>query len=143
MAKNGNDIFSREKRSDVMSRIKSKNSKTEKEVFSFLRKNKVYFQKHPRKIFGRPDISIPTRKIAVFIDSDFWHGWQYPKWEHKITSPFWRKKLESNRRRDKLVTRRLRKEGYSVLRVWSHQLVGIHKKPSLIRILKFLKTKGL
>lgn len=143
MAKNGNDIFSREKRSDIMSRIKSKNSKTEKEVFSFLRKNKAYFQKHSRKIFGCPDISIPSRKIAVFIDSDFWHGWQYPKWKHKITSPFWRKKLESNRRRDKLVTRRLRKEGYRVLRVWTHQLVSIHKKPSLIRILKFLKTKGL
>lgn len=143
MAKNGNDIFSKEKRSDIMSRIKSKNSKVEKEVFSFLRKNKVYFQKHSRKILGCPDISIPSRKVAVFIDSDFWHGWQYPKWEHKITSPFWRKKLESNRRRDKLVTRRLRKEGYYVLRVWTHQLVSIHKKPTLIRILKFLKNKGL
>jgi len=140
MVKNGNDIFSTEKRSDIMSRIKSKNSKTEKEVFSFLRKNKVYFQKHSRKIFGCPDISVPSKKLVVFIDSDFWHGWQYPKWEHKITSQFWRKKLESNRRRDKVVSRRLRKEGYHVLRVWTHQLVGVRKESTLTQVLEFLEN---
>lgn len=142
MVKNGNDIFSKEKRSDIMSRIKSKNSRIERDVFSYLRKNKVSFQKHNRKIFGCPDITVLSKKSVVFVDSDFWHGWQYPRWQHKITNPFWKKKLESNRKRDKAVSRRLRKEGYRVLRIWTHQLASGQKEKTLARLLKFLRAEG-
>ena len=68
------DIFDPQKRSEVMSKIKGKNTKAEVIVFRYLRANKIYFQKHYKRAPGSPDISLPRRKRAVFIDGDFWHG---------------------------------------------------------------------
>lgn len=68
------DIFSSEKRREVMSRIRGKNTKAELIVFRYLRKEGVYFQKHYKRAPGSPDIALPRKKRAVFIDGDFWHG---------------------------------------------------------------------
>ncbi len=61
------DIFDPEKRRQIMSSVKSKNSVAEKIVFQYLRKNKIYFQKHYTKIIGKPDIAIPRKKKAIFL----------------------------------------------------------------------------
>ncbi len=67
------DVFSKAKRSEIMSRIRAKDTRIEKTVFSYLRKKKIYFQKHYSKVAGNPDIALPAEKIAVFINGDFWH----------------------------------------------------------------------
>ena len=71
------DIFTPEKRSWVMSRIRSKDTKIEKKTASMLRKNKIRYRKHP-KLFGSPDFVV-EKKVLVFCDGDFWHGYLYSK----------------------------------------------------------------
>ncbi|RZD19594.1 MAG: hypothetical protein EVG15_00760 [Candidatus Acididesulfobacter diazotrophicus] len=73
------DKFTKEKRSEIMSNIRSQNTKVEILVFRELRKRKIYFQKHYKKAIGNPDIALPRKKKAVFIDGDFWHGYQFSK----------------------------------------------------------------
>jgi len=105
-----------------MSAVKAKNTRLETEFFSLLRKQGVYFQIHYKKAYGNPDIAFPAKKIAVFLDSDFWHGWRYPTWSRKLTSHFWNEKIERNRKRDRQVARKLRGGGWIVLRIWEHQI---------------------
>jgi len=56
------------------------------------------------------------------LDSDFWHGWQYPKWKRKLKNDFWKKKIEGNRARDRRNTAYLRSKGWQVARIWGHQI---------------------
>lgn len=104
-----------------MSRIKGKNTALEKKVFAALRKNKIAFRRHLAGLPGKPDIVLPKRKVAIFIDGDFWHGWQFPRWEKRL-SGFWRRKIRLNRARDAKNFRILRKTGWQVTRIWGHQL---------------------
>jgi DNA mismatch endonuclease (patch repair protein) len=134
------DIFSKKKRSQIMATVKGKNTLLEKEVFAFLRKKEVKFEKHCPDIVGKPDIVIRKKKKVLFIDSDFWHGWRYPKWKLKLTSDFWIKKIEANRKRDRKVNRILKKEGWKVLRVWEHQ-IDKNFNGSMEKIVKFLLGK--
>ncbi len=60
-------------------------------------------------------------RLVVFVDGDFWHGWRFPLWCAKLT-PYWKRKIERNRRRDRLNFRRLRRRGWRVLRLWGHQV---------------------
>ena len=117
------DIFTPEKRSWVMSRIRSKDTKIEKKMASLLRKNKIHYRRFP-KVFGSPDF-IVEKKILVFCDGDFWHGYQYNR-KKKPPKKFWRDKIERNMSRDKTVTRKLRADGWSVVRLWEHD---IEKRP--------------
>ncbi len=116
------DKFNKETRSKIMAAIRSINTSPERLVFSDLRKRGVYFQRHYKKALGTPDIAMPSRKVAVFIDGDFWHGFRYPAWKGRLKNSFWRRKIERNRNRDKLYHGKLRRMGWKVLRVWEHQL---------------------
>lgn len=132
------DIFTKEKRSEIMSLIKPKGTKPELLVFSYLRKRKIYFQKHYRKAPGSPDIALPRKKIAVFIDGDFWHGWQFEKRREKLPETYWRAKIEANIRRDKRNFAQLRKAGWKLLRVWEHELRPKDREKTLQKIENFL-----
>jgi len=134
------DKFSREKRSEIMSLIKGKNTKLELIIFQELKKRKIYFKKHYEKVIGSPDLAFPDKKKAIFIDGDFWHGWQYPKWKKKLTSDFWVRKIDSNRKRDVKINRILKKKGWKVLRVWEHQIKK-EKEKMVERIITFLGQK--
>ncbi len=57
-----------------------------------------------------------------FLASDFWHGWQYPRWKHLLKNDFWRNKIENNRRRDRRTTQFLRRDGWKVIRIWEHEI---------------------
>ena len=109
-------------RSRIMSAIKSKNTFPERKVFLELKRRKIYFQKHYKRIVGSPDIAVPSKKKAIFIDGDFWHGFRYPLWKKRLKSKFRRNKIEQNRKRDKTCHRKLRYAGWGVMRVWEHQL---------------------
>lgn len=116
------DRITKERRSLLMSKIRGKNTGPELAVFSELRRNRIYFRRHYDKVAGSPDVALPTKKIAVFIDGDFWHGYRYPCWKNKLPSDFWRQKIERNRARDKRNFAKLRKSGWLVLRVWEREL---------------------
>jgi len=77
------DVFTPKKRSEIMSKIRSENTKAEVLVFRELRKRRIYFQQHYKRIAGNPDIALPQKKKAVFIDGDFWHGYQFSKRKKK------------------------------------------------------------
>jgi DNA mismatch endonuclease, patch repair protein len=116
------DVFTKEKRSEIMSRIRSKETGLERAAFAYLRRQGIYFQKHYPRAPGKPDIALPSRKTAVFIDGDFWHGFRYPRWKNRIPKTYWRSKIESNIERDRKNFRALRRRGWKVLRIWGHQL---------------------
>ena len=119
--KHNGDIMSREKRSKVMSRIRGKNTTPERMITKELRRRKLRYQKHRNDLPGRPDIVFPGLKVAVFIDGDFWHGWRFPLWQHKL-SENWKLKISENRKRDQRNFRKLRKADWKVLRIWEHQV---------------------
>lgn len=133
------DKFDKETRSRIMSAIRSKNTTPELRTFKELRKKGVYFQKHYKKVVGTPDIALPSKKRAVFIDGDFWHGFRYPLWKSRLNSEFWRNKIERNRKRDQVYHRKLRNMGWQVMRVWEHQLDKTFDK-TIDKIVRFLTT---
>jgi DNA mismatch endonuclease, patch repair protein len=109
-------------RSRAMKRVKLTNGSLEKLVQGELRVRGLTFRCNVRTLPGRPDIVFTNKKVAVFVDGDFWHGWRLPTWEHKL-SPFWRDKLRTNRARDRRNFRRLRSHGWKVIRLWQHQII--------------------
>ena len=117
------DIFTPKKRSWVMSRIRSRDTKIEKKTAHLLRKNRLHYRRFP-KVFGSPDFAV-EKKVMVFCDGDFWHGYRYSE-KKKPPKKFWRDKIERNMERDRKVTRRLRADGWSVVRLWEHD---IEKRP--------------
>jgi DNA mismatch endonuclease (patch repair protein) len=104
-----------------MSRVKNRDTDLERVVRSELHKRGLRFRKHVRELTGTPDIVFPRHGLAVFIDGDFWHGWRYPSWKHDLTE-FWRRKIETNRERDRRNFRSLRRDGWNVIRVWQHEI---------------------
>lgn len=117
------DRLTKEKRSALMSKIRSKNTRFEQEFVSLLKKRlRRKLDLHLRDIRGTPDLVFRKQKICVFLDSDFWHGWQYPRWKHQLKNDFWREKIERNRQRDVRVTQNLRRNGWMVMRFWEHEL---------------------
>lgn len=108
-----------------MSRIRSEGSKIEGEVECILKSIPYEYARHPT-IYGKPDFAYPEFKIAIFADSDFWHGyeWEKKKKELKTNIDFWIKKIERNMARDVEVTSRLREEGWEVIRLWGHDIIN-------------------
>ena len=114
------DIFTPQKRSWVMSRIRSKNTSIDLAMKQLLSDAGARFVMYP-KMDGNPDFAIPSRKVAIFCDGDFWHGYNYRNGK-KPTRGYWRNKIEGNMSRDRRVSQRLRYHGWSVLRFWEHDL---------------------
>lgn len=134
------DKITKRGRSSLMSKIRSRNTEFEENFVRELRKKiKIRFMRNYQLIRGKPDVVFNDRKVCVFLDSDFWHGWQYPRWKHLLKNNFWRSKIKRNRERDKNITAYLRKCGWRVVRVWEH-LVKKNKKYQIKRILKALRN---
>lgn len=110
------DVFSVEKRSDIMSRIKSKNTKPELKMAEVLKDNSIPFKMHVG-IIGKPDFILHGMGIALFVDGEFWHGKTLTAAKREILSEFWVNKLDRNMQHDKEVTLALRKIGWCVIRV--------------------------
>lgn len=135
------DVFSKEERSKIMSRIRSKETKAEKVVFKFLRREKIYFQKHYNRVAGKPDIALPRKKRAIFIDGDFWHGRKLKTTIDRLPKDYWQGKIAGNVARDKKIRRELRKQGWQILRIWETDVLRKKtQQEELEKIAKFLKT---
>ena len=113
------DVFSRKKRSWIMSRIRSKNTSIDRKMRDMLSGMNVRFEMYP-KVFGSPDFQVGKR-VLVFCDGDFWHGYRYAE-KKRPAKKYWREKIEGNMRRDRKVSRKLRRDGWSVLRIWEHDI---------------------
>jgi DNA mismatch endonuclease (patch repair protein) len=117
------DVFTKEKRSEVMSRIRGKGNKdTELVMIQILRSGHISGWRRNQVVLGKPDFVFPKQKVALFVDGCFWHGCPKHSNMPRNNQEFWAKKLQGNKDRDKFVARELRKMGWKVVRVWEHDL---------------------
>jgi DNA mismatch endonuclease, patch repair protein len=149
------DVFSKSKRSDVMSRIRSRGNKdTELALAKIFRANQITgWRRHlqirtsprpsPQSGEGmkvRPDFVFPKARLAIFVDGCFWHGCPRHGTQPKGNAAFWKKKLARNAARDRTVNLELRKLGWRVVRIWEHELASKHEASLLRRIQKTFKS---
>jgi DNA mismatch endonuclease (patch repair protein) len=133
------DVFTAQKRSQVMSRIRARgNRDTELRLIELFRRGRITGWRRHTNVFGKPDFVFPSQRVAVFVDGCFWHRHPGCKFCYtpKSRSEFWLPKFEQNIARDRLVSRTLRKAGWRVVRIWECQLT--RKKQS--RVLRRLRT---
>jgi DNA mismatch endonuclease Vsr len=112
-----------------MSRIRSTNTQLEQKLGEVLERAGLRYEKY-YGIVGKPDFALPEFKIALFADSNFWHGynWSKAKGEIKTHKDFWTRKIERNMERDREVNKTLRKLGWKVIRFWEHEITNDPKK---------------
>lgn len=118
------DVFTKSKRSEVMSRIRSRDTGPERAVRSMLHKMGYRFRLHGAKLPGKPDIVLPRYHTVIFVHGCFWHRHKECRFCYtpKSRVEFWLDKFEANIRRDREVNKLLRKLGWSVLTVWECEL---------------------
>ncbi|HEY2170538.1 MAG TPA: DNA mismatch endonuclease Vsr [Candidatus Angelobacter sp.] len=129
------DMFSANVRSQIMSRIRSRrNESTELRLIHIMRRNGITGWRRNSCLLGKPDFVFPLKRIAVFVDGDFWHGnprrFRMPATNRK----YWRAKIARNKQRDRRVARRLRRDGWCVIRIWESQL---RDEDAVVRKLRF------
>lgn len=108
-----------------MSQVRSTDSALEKAfVNELIRRGVTTYSRNDKTIFGKPDFAFKARKIAVFCDSEFWHGFNWKKAHKSIKTnrDFWIPKIERNIKRDEEVTEKLIADGWAVFRFWEHQI---------------------
>ena len=113
------DVFSKKKRSEVMSLIRSKNTKPELYVRSFLHKKGYRFRLHQKNLPGSPDLVLKKHGVVIYVNGCFWHHHNCGKYKiPKTNRKFWLNKFKNNKKRDRLNTLKLRKLGWKVYKIW-------------------------
>jgi DNA mismatch endonuclease, patch repair protein len=133
------DVFTRIKRAEIMASVRGRGNKaTEGALVEILRKNHITgWRRHP-KLFGNPDFVFREHRLAIFVDGCFWHDCPKHSSQPLTNHAFWKKKLQMNKKRDRLVTRTLRQRGWRVLRVWQHELSKRVEARCVERVRKYL-----
>ena len=118
------DKHTPEQRRKNMQAVKSKDSQIELLLRKELWSRGLRYRKNVNRIYGKPDIVFIGKKIAVFCDSEFWHGynWEERKKDFKSHQEFWIPKIERNMERDAEVTAKLESEGWTVIRFWGNEI---------------------
>jgi DNA mismatch endonuclease, patch repair protein len=112
-----------------MSRIRGRGNKdTELALVKILRAHGITGWRRHQPVFGKPDFIFRRQRLAVFVDGCFWHGCPRCYSRPMSNRRFWDDKFATNKARDRLVTRTLRRRGWRVVRIWEHQL----RKPALV-----------
>ena len=110
-------------RSENMRRIKAKDTKIERILAKAMWKEGLRYRKNCKDVFGKPDFCFKGKKIAIFCDSEFWHGKKFLEGERfKTNGVFWEEKIKRNIERDNEVNKRLESEGWTVLRFWGKEI---------------------
>ena len=117
-------FYTTKKRSKMMSKIRGKNTKPELLFRKALWAKGIRYRVDSKKLPGKPDISIQKYKLAIFIDGEFWHGYNWDERKPKIKKNrgFWIPKIERNMQRDREVNKQLADLGYTVFRFWSNEI---------------------
>lgn len=117
------DVFTKAKRSQVMSRIRGRGNKdTELALMKLLRRHHITGWRRNQNVFGKPDFVFPVSRVAIFVDGCFWHGCPKHCNTPSNNRGFWERKLTANKARDRRVNRELRTVGWRVVRIWEHDL---------------------
>lgn len=136
------DVFSREKRSQIMSRVSGKNTKPEVFVRSLLHNLGYRFRIHRKDLPGNPDITLPKHNKVIFVHGCFWHGHKDCK---RATLPntnreFWEHKIRSNTQRDNKNISSLTEKGWDVMVLWSCQIKN--KEDLIPKLIEFIEDKN-
>lgn len=141
------DIVSKEKRSELMSGIKGKNTKPELSLRKSLHKVGFRYKLHDTSLPGRPDLAFPKYKAVIQINGCFWHRHDCHLFKWPKTNPkFWKEKINSNRIRDRVSQEKLLSMDLRVLVIWECALKGKNKiqlNRVVNRVSKWLKSKSL
>ena len=123
------DIWDKEKRSQVMSKIRSKNTKPELAIRKALFARGFRFRVNDKRLPGKPDIVLPKYKTAIFVHGCFWHKHENCKYAYtpKSNTKFWTDKITSNVERDEINTVKLISAGWNVLIVWECEIRHTYK----------------
>lgn len=132
------DVHTKEQRSYNMSRIRSKNTKPELAVRSYLHRNGFRYRLHDRKLPGKPDIILPKYRTVIFIHGCFWHAHKNCKYFKmpETRTEWWRHKLMTNQKNYEKAKRRLRKENWCVITIWECRLKEDKKDSTLSSLIK-------
>lgn len=113
------DVYSKDKRSEVMRAVKSRGNKsTELKVIKIFKEFKIVGWRRNYKLFGKPDFVFPKEKLAIFVDGCFWHGHNCRNTKPAANADYWRQKIERNKARDEAVSKTLAEKSWRVLRIW-------------------------
>lgn len=125
------DIFSSEKRSEIMSKISGKDTKPEIRVRKYLFANGFRYRKNVKELSGKPDIVLPKYKTVIFIHGCFWHGHNCKAGKLPATrNEFWKKKITANKERDNRNIESLRNKGWKAIVIWQCE---VKRKELLIK----------
>ncbi len=124
-----------------MEKIRSNNTSPEIVLQKALRKEGIKFKRNYRKLYGTPDIVLSDKRIAIFVDGEFWHGyhWEEKKKKIKANRTYWIPKIEKNIVRDKNNSKKLWQECWKVIRFWQQQI--IKDTPKCIKKIKMAVKK--
>lgn len=137
------DIWSKAKRSKVMSLIRSHGNKaTELRLIEFFKAHHITGWRRKQKLAGKPDFVFRKERVCVFVDGCFWHGCPNCYRRPGSHRAYWDAKVQGNRKRDLLVTRELRRAGWRVMRIWGHQLSEKHHSRLLRRVRLAFETQS-
>jgi DNA mismatch endonuclease (patch repair protein) len=132
------DIWSIEKRSEVMGRIRSSgNAKTELRLIELMRQHRITGWRRNQPLIGKPDFTFRAERLLVFVDGCFWHGCPTCFRAPTSNESYWTEKIEGNRARDKRVAANLRRAGWRVMRIWEHEL-QLRPEHVAVRLLRAL-----
>ena len=134
------DVFSTEKRSEIMSRVHSqKNKSTELKLISIFQELSIHGWRRNYKVIGHPDFVFMEKRIAVFVDGCFWHGHDCRNTRPASNADYWEKKRKRNIQHDKSITKRFEERGWTVIRIWECEL----KKKNREQLIEKLKPLNL
>ena len=138
------DVFTKKKRSEVMSRIRATNTKPEMLVRKFLFVSGFRFRTHQKNLSGSPDIVLKKHNTVVFVHGCFWHGHESSRCKiarmPKSNKQFWKTKIANNQKRDLKNKRLLKKLGWKLITVWECDLRSKRKEKILQTVVnKILK----
>ena len=121
------DIFSKEKRSEVMRKVRSKgNRSTELKLIAFFKENGIIGWRRNYDVKGHPDFVFLEKRVAVFVDGCFWHGHDCRNTKPDNNKEYWQKKREANMKHDKEITALFELRGWTVVRIWECELKQGH-----------------
>ena len=130
------DVFDNKKRSEIMSKVRSKNNKsTELKLIEIFKENSIVGWKRNYPVKGHPDFVFLEKKIAIFVDGCFWHGHDCRNTRPSDNADYWTKKRERNMKHDKEITELFEGREWTVIRIWECELKKKNRERLVDRLL--------